>query len=602
MAFNFFKLTLTNSKLLPGILIALFTGNLSTHAQVDSYGFYIGGKDYFVNSGTLVYGRFEPGQVFVNDEVSRDDKQVFGTGYEIGFPFYFDGQYFDRFSVSGNGFLKLGSSDAPFPVSTSTSLGATFSADEAILNRNTISFAQRDVASNDKPVFMLTRHLYNPPGERILNVSVSFFYPENGLTVNITFFEKDQSIQLSYSFRDVGEYHDSFKKISVGLRGNSLTNEPGNISLVQIQEGINTWAAPQLTEDPSAFCDLNSNTFEPYMEDFNGWIYRFAPPVENLNPCLPMYFKAHRTFPNWQVTQYHGKPGVIDHYAIVDGNTNVPATGLEIAWAKNLPGETSYDIFLGVVNATPDTLALATTETSLYLPNLSKSNSYLLQRRIYDANGELMYTCRATFSTGELDGYCQPRPHFQWPRTAGGLEKVRQFSFNTINYNRSPEVEQLQLLPPEAPYTTELQAGETYTFRLTNDLPHGYAFNLWLFLDLNRDGEWDWNSDTETTLIGRASKGVVLEKDITIPEDIVSGETRMRIRFMYVGARAQANQPCGNSIYLGNRQDYFITLLPPASCQDLTMAPITTNISCAGASDGTIDLGLTGGLMPYNIR
>ena len=264
--------------------------------------------------------------------------------------------------------------------------------------------------------------------------------------------------------------------------------------------------------------------------------------------------------------------------------------------------KTSYDIFLGVVNATPDTLALATTETSLYLPNLSKSNSYLLQRRIYDANGELMYTCRATFSTGELDGYCQPRPHFQWPRTAGGLEKVRQFSFNTINYNRSPEVEQLQLLPSEAPYTTELQAGETYTFRLTNDLPHGYAFNLWLFLDLNRDGEWDWNSDTETTLIGRASKGVVLEKDITIPEDIVSGETRMRIKFMYIAANATANRPCGSTLYMGNRQDYVVTLLPTPKCKDLSMTPKITNISCFGTSDGAIDLDVEGGTTPYNIR
>lgn len=601
MTLTFFKHPLASIRLLPGFFITLSIGVLNTYAQVNDYNFSVGGKDYYVSDGVLAFSYYEPGMVFVNKEVSRDDKQVVGTGYEIGFPFYFEGQYFDRFSISANGFLKLGNSEAPFPISTSSSLGATFSEDDAMLNRNTISFAQRDVAPNDKPFVMLSRHLYNLPGERILNLSVSFFYPENGLSVGITFFEKDQSIQLRYAFRDAGEYHDSFKKISVGLRGNLLTNEPGNIRLLQIQEGVGTWANPQLTSDPSAYCDLNSHTFEPTMEDFKGWIYRFTPPLENLDPCLPMYFYAHRSFPNWKVTQYHKKPGVVDHCAIVNGNTNVPATRLEIGWAKNLAGEASYDILLGVADATPDTLALATTEASLSLPNLSKSTSYLLQRRVYDADGELMYTCQATFSTGELDGYCQPSPHFQWPRTAGGLDKIRQFSFNTINYNRSPEVEQLQLLPRETPYTTELQAGETYTFRLTNDLSNHFAFNLWLYLDLNRDGDWDF--DTETTLIGRASRGVVLEKDITIPEDIVSGETRMRIKFMYTGAtNANANQACGSTIYLGNRQDYIITLLPPANCQALSMAPKITDISCFGASDGTIDLDMEGGTTPYNIR
>ena len=571
--------------------------SIKARGQVNEYEISSSTEAFTEIGESLLFGSYNVHQVFVNEEVHRDAQNVFGTGYDIGFPFYFDGAYYDRFSISGNGFIKLGTSADPFPIPLDATLGATFGTENSEGKRNTLSFFQHDIQpASGLRMNIAIREIYGLPGNRIHHIYMAIGYPSNIMYSTLTLFENDGSIQMGYEYLGSGRLPTEVSKLAVGLRGNAPGNPPSNIALLDIKEGMNTWADPALTNDPQAYCELNSSVFEPTMENFRGWMYRFTPPAGSLQPCHPFYFLADSSFPNVQEARFKDQPGVSGYYALADGNTGVPTTGLEIAWAKSMPNEASYDILLGVANSTPDTLARKMTATNLALPALAPGATYILERKVYGPSNELLYSCEATFSTSELEGYCQPEPQ------SPGREKVQRLQFNTLDYRRDPVLETLMLLPEEPGLTTQLQAGETYTFRLTNAIANSINFNLWLYIDFNRDGIWDFNTE-ETTLIGTARQGVVNEQQITIPQDIVPGKTRMRIKFVnQTASNATANEACGEDLTLINRQDYIITLQPSSLCQSMSINPSASSISCFGETSGNINLNLDGGTLPYTIQ
>ena len=571
--------------------------SIKVKGQINEYNVSTSTEVFTEIGESLLFGNYNVHQVFVNEEVYRDAQNVFGTGYDIGFPFYFDGAYYDRFSISGNGFIRLGTSSDPFPIPLDATLGATFEGGNDEGKRNTISFFQHDIQpASGLRMNMAIREIYGLPGNRIHHIYMAIGYPSHIMYSTLTLFENDGSMQVGYEYIGSGQLPTEVNKLAIGLRGNGADNQPGNIALLDIKEGISTWANPVLTNDPQAYCELSSAVFEPTMENFRGWIYRFTPPASYLQPCHPFYFLADSSFPNAQKARFKDQPGVSEYYALADGNTGVPTTGLAIAWAKSMANEVSYDVLLGVANSAPDTLARKTTAKALVLPALTPGATYILQRKVYGPGNELLYSCEATFSTSELEGYCQPEPQ------SPGKEKVQRLQFNTLDYRRDPELESLMLLPEAPGLTTQLQAGETYTFRLTNAIANSINFNLWLYIDFNRDGIWDFNTE-ETTLIGTAKKGVVNEHQITVPQDIVPGKTRMRIKFVnQTAANATANEACGEDLTLINRQDYIITLLPSPLCQSMSINPSAASVNCFGATDGNIDLNLQGGNLPYTIQ
>ena len=100
--------------------------SIKARGQVNEYEISSSTEAFTEIGESLLFGSYNVHQVFVNEEVHRDAQNVFGTGYDIGFPFYFDGAYYDRFSISGNGFIKLGTSADPFPIPLDATRGATF--------------------------------------------------------------------------------------------------------------------------------------------------------------------------------------------------------------------------------------------------------------------------------------------------------------------------------------------------------------------------------------------------------------------------------------------------------------------------------------------
>ena len=100
------------------------------------------------------------------------------------------------------------------------------------------------------------REIYGLPGNRIHHIYMAIGYPSNIMYSTLTLFENDGSIQVGYEYLGSGRLPTEVGKLAVGLRGNAPGNPPSNIALLDIKEGMNTWADPALTNDPQAYCEL----------------------------------------------------------------------------------------------------------------------------------------------------------------------------------------------------------------------------------------------------------------------------------------------------------------------------------------------------------
>jgi len=119
-----------------------------------------------------------------------------------------------------------------------------------------------------------------------------------------------------------------------------------------------------------------------------------------------------------------------------------------------------------------------------------------------------------------------------------------------------------------ADYTSivgEVTPGQSYTMTIQN--PNAYSTDIaGVWIDFNKDGDFtDAGEYFSTTMSGG---GATFTRSITIPADVETGETRMRVRLQYGGTLS----PCGTTSY-GEVEDYtlaigggnFITNVTPAS-------------------------------------
>ncbi|MBL3656390.1 GEVED domain-containing protein, partial [Fulvivirga sediminis] len=567
------------------ILFFLYFTYSTAHAQIEGYSFSVGGES-IAPTPNYSFGELgEPWKIFINEQTAVNKDSVTGTGYELGFPFYFSGNYFDRIAFSNNGYIKLGTSQAPFSIPTS--FDQVFSSNTSSLYNNIIAHAR--ITNNYLPeVKNILVSLFGFPGER---TSVFVFAYQNltsrrGMSSQLILFEKDHSFRLGYIQHKGGLLHQ-IEKLTVGLRGNSA----GNISLLNIQEGVNTWADPEIVNDFNAVCEVKENIFvAPKGELTDWWIYNFEAPKGIVPPCSkPFYLITYEGFPDAQSTRLLDDSDFIGYYNLLDGFSKAPTSNLTVAWAAASEKDHNYDILLSVTGQAPDTLARNLTDKKINLPQLLPSTNYTIERIAKDSQGNVLYSCQASFTTQRYPDYCQPSP------LEGGKEKISFLRFNEIEYYRNSEEEELILLPEEN-YTTTLKGGETYNFSLKNQIANdnNNRYNVWLYIDLNRDNQW---TNKEKFQIGIASKSQrSIENTVQIPKNIIPGKTRIRIKFTDIAStNPGANEACGSSSRLGNRQDYIITLEASESCNGLAVTPSAQNLSCINANNGSISLITTGG-------
>ncbi|MEQ8702441.1 MAG: S8 family serine peptidase [Phaeodactylibacter sp.] len=119
--------------------------------------------------------------------------------------------------------------------------------------------------------------------------------------------------------------------------------------------------------------------------------------------------------------------------------------------------------------------------------------------------------------------------------------------------------------------STSLETGAGYTLTITPGwVTDAYPENYWVLIDLNQDGTLDLSTEVVGSV--EASEEASIEIQVFIPDDALTGSTRMRIAMAF---ETSPVPECGNSIE-GETEDYCLEItddIPPCSIP----AAITTD-------------------------
>ncbi len=100
--------------------------------------------------------------------------------------------------------------------------------------------------------------------------------------------------------------------------------------------------------------------------------------------------------------------------------------------------------------------------------------------------------------------------------------------------------------------STEVIAGETYPITVTNGVTYYSTDQCGIWVDWNHDE--NWTNDGTITVSGSPGVGPYTA-NITVPDNVAGGPTRMRIRICY----SSTPQPCGSSTF-GEVEDYTLNV------------------------------------------
>ncbi|WP_185154228.1 T9SS type A sorting domain-containing protein [Fulvivirga sp. M361] len=541
-----------------------------------------------------IFDRTKRGAIVINNDLEEDTTFVKGPGFPMGFDFYYDGQYFDRFAASTNGYIKLGTSSEDFTIKRDTLTGAVFEHDFAKERQNIISVFQTDVNTN-----IPYSHTFNYvsglgfPGEKKTIVSwyniysIGFYeeYPSGSareIFTQVTLLERERSLRFSY-FAGL-PFATHIKEVAIGLRGSQLNNNPENLHLRSVVNGINDWTTSEKSANPSAVMDFNQDLLSG-----NSRTFTFSPPIDNTaTPESPVtYFLV----PDYYSGSQYGDAEF--HYILADQADSISRNPV-LGWSPASQLDNTYDVYLSTDYPPADLLVSGVSERRLELPELAPGTTYYIGIVAHNANGSTPLDISSFTTRGGLE-YCSPP-------IRGGLGIIESVELNTLHFQTNEALEELMEFPFEPPYTTTLIRGETYAFRYSESTVTNENGSVYVFIDYNQNGllsETNTATDKEVKLIGSRVRGGTTEAQITIPEDALLGETRLRVKVL--PANISGRNPFDPCISSGLRQDYIITIAPSVSCAGFTMSPQVQPLSCFEAGDGAIDLRLTGGTEPYTI-
>ncbi|TRX58826.1 T9SS type A sorting domain-containing protein [Fulvivirga sp. M361] len=596
------------------ILLFFFVGN-TLFAQVSNYSFENSNKPIanFNEKFSLIKTRdvFDPtkqGAIVINNSMEEDTTFVTGVGFPIGFDFQYDGQYFDRFAASTNGYIKLGKSDETFTIKQDTLTGAVFDADYATERQNSIVAFQTDV-STQIPFGFALNHVAGQgfPGEKKTTIDWSFsysagFYEDypSGSGIRRFFTQlvlSQQNGQIDITYAVGSPFASHINKVAVGLRGSQLNNNPENLHSRSVTEGVNNWTTSEKSTDPDAVMDFNRDLIALSRSgDPDSRTFSFTPPFDS--SALPENPVAYFRVPDYYPDAEFGVDPIDDfaeYYILADGSDNIsrnPALG----WSQASQLDNTYDVYLSTDNPPLDLLVSGrTAQRWLDLPEMAPGTTYYLGIVAHNKNGTTPMGI-TSFTTQDGLEYCSNS-------SFGGIGIIKSVEFNTLNYQTSSAIEDIVEFPLEVPFTTTVRRGQTYTFRYVESTSNTVNGSCWAFIDYNQNGllsETNSSTDEEMTLVGSTTPGITLEKQITIPLNAKLGNTRMRVKV--IGTNIGGNNPYDPCIGNGLRQDYTITIAPSLSCVGFTMAPQAQPLSCFEGADGSIDLQLEGGREPYTIN
>jgi hypothetical protein len=440
---------------------------------------------------------------------------------DIGFGFMYETTTYTQFSVSPDGFMKLGApaATAQFTnsITSTTNIPKLFPYwdDLATGTTGNVTYVVNGTAPN-----------------RVLVVQWFVTIPRNttgpaNSTMQAWLYETTNVIEFRY-----GSVGGNSTSASNGINGTTATNF----------HSITT-----TTHTSSTTTANNSNTVWPG----SGRMYTFTPPA------------ACAGTPMGGTTNSSANPACsgVNFTLSLSGNTQ--GLGIAYQWQSSPDGFSYSDIS----GATSSTLTTNQTTATWYQCVVTCDNSG------QSANSTELFVDMAL----PTQCYCTP----VYTTGCGSSDRIDKVTFGVLvnpasgnsgctNNNGLGYNQYLSGLP-----VPNLGVGGTYPISVL--VGPGGTEHVKIFIDLNQDG--DFFDAGEETYIG-SGNGVTINGNVTIPAGALTGQTRMRVRVVF---NTSTFGPCTSHSF-GEAEDYLVNIVAPPSCLAGPNSPANGSTSCPGAT------------------
>jgi hypothetical protein len=296
---------------------------------------------YCFSQTTATYTAITGGTVL--GTIANDDESF--QGLPIGFTFNFKGTNFTQFCVNTNGYITLGAVDngtsyLPISYANDNNIISALGTDLQAQTGSTLRYQTTGAAPN-----------------RILTVqwvNYSTYGETSNMNFQLRLLEGSNVIQFNYGAFTLTS--TTFAYTEIGLRG--FVPNPNDYNTIEIIEGTNTWATPQvLQSNLFSTCDLVGTTFKPA----SGLRYIWTPSTLT-NVTTPPSFCP----PSTVVLNATASSGIINWYN--DPNTaTVAGTGASFTTPSLSTSDTFYVAMNGcVTQRVPVFVNTSSTITSTY--------------------------------------------------------------------------------------------------------------------------------------------------------------------------------------------------------------------------------------------
>ncbi len=570
------------------------------------------------------------------------ENSLTGQGFNIGFPFFYDGEYFDRFAISTNGFIKLGkSSEGDFTICNERKKGSVFQSGLDDMRKNTISAFQINWEEDflDASIGVKTS-LTGTPGNRCLTIQWSsggYKVSTNaGRNYYLRLFEKDGTILMAYQIYSMeyqictGSWATGFVCIpgtitslqsAIGLRGNQPNNDMNNLNIMKVTKGENTWQTPLRGTSSTDFCYIEKgfmplciSSSYPLPTTDCEYFYRWTPPYESIVKDKPQSPYTYFTFienQHWENNGYHFEKipednGAGNTYSVVkeytpltyytyaNGAKAVPVNKAVLSWDKAL-GVDNFDVYFGLTNPPPLVASNTTDTTYTPIADLAPGTTYYYNVVAKNTNGNSGNKIGA-FTTAGVPTFCVP--------DLNSLKDLKRsycfgLTLNTLKYQRNKTTYLGTFYMPENVYTTSLKRGQTYNYELTIHFYDNLNYPLSFLIDWNKNGVldsgelYDGQRTNNPSKPSDAKDSWVFTGTVTVPMDAQLGKTVLRV------APSSIWEPVR---FCDSWAQFIVNVLPSEDCENFTLSYNTENTLCYGENSGHIQLLPQGGTIPYTIN
>lgn len=255
--------------------------------------------------------------------------------------------------------------------------------------------------------------------------------------------------------------------------------------------------------------------------------------------------------------------GVVSLTSPLNNATNVDLN-TELKWGLEA-NASSYDVQVATDSGFTNIISSSNVLTNSYsLTGLSINTTYYWRVKPKNNCSEGSYSSAFTFTT-LTPTYCSST----FTDESGGTEHITNVIFNTINNSSGNDTN--DGYQDFTSIKTNVKRGDSHSISVTFDTG-GFQDHCYVFIDWNQD--YVFNTTTERYDLGTENEDVGTKTfNITVPNDAVFGETRMRVIIEYDDPSDGFGTGACDSDHLtewGETEDYTIVIDNTASVNDVT--------------------------------